>query len=189
MVGNTSYNKLDPKEQARLWHTFDYVCWKACRKSGTECSGRAEWRDRKPRKVEDFQRRNLDKFLSMDYVVAFVVGEKGRDGRYVMDRRDQSGTSKLPQTAYFTVDEVKYVRQTAEGRRYGLKWHGYDDVTSVASGNFTEGDLKTKARDEFLALPENAGSTRRYSIHAHQQDSAYPEVFVSDPRDTDVEED
>ena len=139
--------------------------------------------------MEDFQRRNLDKFLSMDYVVAFVVGEKGRDGRYVMGRRDQSGTSKLPHTEYYTVDEVKYVRQTAEGRLFGLKWHGYDDVTSVASGNFKEGDLKTKARDEFLVLPENAGSTRRYPIHYHQQDSAYQEVFVSDPRDTDVEED
>lgn len=42
VVVQISYNKLDPKEQARLWHTFNYVCWKACRKSGTECLGRAD---------------------------------------------------------------------------------------------------------------------------------------------------
>lgn len=53
------------------------------------------------------------------------------------------------------------------------------------SGNFSEGDLKAKARDEFLALAESAGSTRWYPIHTHQQDSAYPEVFVREPRDTD----
>ena len=57
----------------------------------------------------------------MNTVVAIVVDEKGLDDRHIMDRRYEGGTSKLPQTAYYTVDAVKFVRQTAEERRNNLK--------------------------------------------------------------------
>ena len=108
--GQVVFNELEASERKRKWKAFDYLCW-AVRREGTgSLIGRAQWRKTKRPEVLDFQVKNIDKFLSDEYVLVFVIKGVRSDESFFMEPRSKQSDQRRLHDCYWNIECFKSMK-------------------------------------------------------------------------------
>lgn len=92
-------NRLEPQERKRKWKAFDFLCL-AVRREGTgSLVGMAQWRKTKTPEVFAFQAGNVDKFISDDFVLVFVLRRRG-EGSFFMEPKSKNSDQRRLRDCY-----------------------------------------------------------------------------------------